>query len=330
MSWGEVKKINSNMEKPLNIQMIEQAWAMQISDASVDWGFRQEGYVGQALWYYGELWKYADEDTMEIIVALPTIDSIVSSTIAMDAISASTIAREAIYASSLAVAKYSCALAGYDASKVADMAALAQSSAAMEAVTASTIAMEAVTASTIAMEAVSSSSIARTAVLGESAALKKVQGSAMAIGKFAAGCAGLNPSAYADMAAVASASAAMSAIAASSTAMSAIESSNVAISTLNSKLSFTEKTGITCGANSSLQTYASGVYWVSQAWNSSSDSNTSYSLIIGLRSGNKLNLGNFSTTKTRQNINKFVSPLAFATTFTSTLNYAGVRYCKIG
>ena len=175
MSWGETYKINSNMKKPLNIQMIEQAWAMQISDASVDWGFRQEGYVGQALWYYGELWKFADEDTMEIIVALPTIDSIVSSTIA----------KEAIYASSLAVAKYACALAGYDASTVADMAALAQSSAAMEAVT----------ASTIAMEAVSSSSIARTAVLGESAALKKVQASAMAIGKFAAGCAGLDPSA---------------------------------------------------------------------------------------------------------------------------------------
>ena len=247
----DLTTVNSNMEKPLNVQLIEQTWAMGMTDESMNWGFRQDGYVGEALWFYGQLWKYAPA-AMETICGLPTIDSIAASTIAMDALSASTIAMDALSAStiaqsairksSMAIAKYACGLAGYDHRTIADMPALAQSSAgmsavaassvAMSAVAASSVAMSAVAASSVAMSAVSKSKIARDAIFAKSSALTTVQGSAMAIGKFAVGCADLNPDEYKDIAAVAAASAAMSAIAGSSTAMSAIAGSSTAMSAI--------------------------------------------------------------------------------------------------
>ena len=134
------------------------------------------------------------------------------------------------------------------------------------------------------------------------------------------------------MQAVAASTVAMQAVAASSTARSAIENSSTAVNTLNSKLSFSEATSVTCGANSNLTTYQSGMFWVSQAWNSSTDGNTSITIYVGTRtsiSSDKVSLGRLNDAKTRQNVNKFMSPLSFCTTYGSTLSYGGVRYSKI-
>ena len=65
----DLSTVNSNMEKPLNVQLIEQTWAMGMTDESMSWGFRQEGYVGTALWFYGELWKH-NANAMAFIAVL--------------------------------------------------------------------------------------------------------------------------------------------------------------------------------------------------------------------------------------------------------------------
>ncbi|RHV83536.1 hypothetical protein [Butyricicoccus sp. OF10-2] len=191
-----------------------------------------------------------------------------------------------------------------------------------------------------------------TAIQKSQTALNAIAASSMATAKYAAGAAGLNPADYADMTAIAASQVAMAAIAASqvamaavaasatalkavvasSTACGAIESSTVAINAMNAASGFTEQTNMTCQANSSMNAITINTKaWVNEYWNSSSDTNTSVRMLIGVAvvGGGSVNIGNLSTAKTRQKVNKFMSTIRLATTYGSSLTYGGIRYKPI-
>ena len=188
-----------------------------------------------------------------------------------------------------------------------------------------------------------------TAIQKSPTALNAIAASSMATAKYAAGAAGLNPADYADMKAVAASSTAMAAIIANATALNAvvtsstamaavvnsttacraIESSATAIAAMNAASGFVEVTNQVCQANSSMSVaLINKKAWVSQYWNTSSDTNTSQSMLIGVNvvGGGSTNIGNFSVARTRKSVNKFVSSIRIATTYGSTLSYGGIRY----
>ena len=164
-------------------------------------------------------------------------------------------------------------------------------------------------------------------------------GSKLAVGKSIATLAGLSCAAYKDIDAVVASSTAMAAVTASSTAMTAvvnsttacraIESSATAIAAMNAASGFVEVTNQVCQANSSMSVaLINKKAWVSQYWNTSSDTNTSQSMLIGVNvvGGGSTNIGNFSVARTRKSVNKFVSSIRIATTYGSALSYGGIRY----
>ena len=174
-------------------------------------------------------------------------------------------------------------------------------------------------------------------------------GSKLAVGKSIATLAGLSCSAYKDIDAVAASSTAMAAIIANATALNAvvtsstamaavvnsttacraIESSATAIAAMNAASGFVEVTNQVCQANSSMSVaLINKKAWVSQYWNTSSDTNTSQSMLIGVNvvGGGSTNIGNFSVARTRKSVNKFVSSIRIATTYGSALSYGGIRY----
>ena len=174
-------------------------------------------------------------------------------------------------------------------------------------------------------------------------------GSKLAVGKSVATLAGLSCSAYKDIDAVAASSTAMAAIIANATALNAvvtsstamaavvnsttacraIESSATAIAAMNAASGFVEVTNQVCQANSSMSVaLINKKAWVSQYWNTSSDTNTSQSMLIGVNvvGGGSTNIGNFSVARTRKSVNKFVSSIRIATTYGSALSYGGIRY----
>ena len=164
----------------------------------------------------------------------------------------------------------------------------------IDAVAASQVAMAAVAASQVAMAAIAASQVAMAAVAASATALK--------------------------------------AVVASSTACGAIESSTVAINAMNAASGFTEQTNMTCQANSSMNAITINTKaWVNEYWNSSSDTNTSVRMLIGVAvvGGGSVNIGNLSTAKTRQKVNKFMSTIRLATTYGSSLTYGGIRYKPI-
>ena len=240
------------------------------------------------------------------------------------------------------------------------MAAVAASSTAMTAVAASSTAMAAIVAAPVAMAALWRSDTAIKALQANATAWKTFTGASSSVmGKTVAILAGLNPSSYADMTAIAASSTAMTAVAASSTAMTAIianstalnavvtsstamaavvnsttacraiESSATAIAAMNAASGFVEVTNQVCQANSSMSVaLINKKAWVSQYWNTSSDTNTSQSMLIGVNvvGGGSTNIGNFSVARTRKSVNKFVSSIRIATTYGSALSYGGIRY----
>ena len=200
----------------------------------------------------------------------------------------------AVGGSKLAVGKSIATLAGLSCSAYKDIDAVAASSVAMTAVASSQVAMAAVAASQVAMAAVAASQVAMAAVAASATALK--------------------------------------AVVASSTACGAIESSTVAIKAMNAASGFTEQTNMTCQANSSMNAITINTKaWVNEYWNSSSDTNTSIRMLIGVAvvGGGSVNIGNLSTAKTRQKVNKFMSTIRLATTYGSSLTYGGIRYKPI-
>ena len=179
------------------------------------------------------------------------------------------------------------------------------------------------------IDAVAASSTAMAAIQKSPTALNAVAASSMATAKYAAGAAGLNPADYADMKAVAASSTAMAAVVNSTTACRAIESSATAIAAMNAASGFVEVTNQVCQANSSMSVaLINKKAWVSQYWNTSSDTNTSQSMLIGVNvvGGGSTNIGNFSVARTRKSVNKFVSSIRIATTYGSALSYGGIRY----
>ena len=230
----------------------------------------------------------------------------------------------------------------------------------MTAVAASSTAMTAIVAAPVAMAALWRSDTAIKALQANATAWKTFTGASSSVmGKTVAILAGLNPSSYADMTAIAASSTAMTAVAASSTAMAAIianstalnavvtsstamaavvnsttacraiESSATAIAAMNAASGFVEVTNQVCQANSSMSVaLINKKAWVSQYWNTSSDTNTSQSMLIGVNvvGGGSTNIGNFSVARTRKSVNKFVSSIRIATTYGSTLSYGGIRY----
>ena len=193
--------------------------------------------------------------------------------------------------SKLAVGKSIATLAGLSCSAYKDI----------DAVVASSTAMTAVAASSTAMAAVAASSTAMTAIIANSTALN----------------------------AVVTSSTAMAAVVNSTTACRAIESSATAIAAMNAASGFVEVTNQVCQANSSMSVaLINKKAWVSQYWNTSSDTNTSQSMLIGVNvvGGGSTNIGNFSVARTRKSVNKFVSSIRIATTYGSTLSYGGIRY----
>ena len=131
------------------------------------------------------------------------------------------------------------------------------------------------------------------------------------------------------MTAVAASSTAMAAVVNSTTACRAIESSATAIAAMNAASGFVEVTNQVCQANSSMSVaLINKKAWVSQYWNTSSDTNTSQSMLIGVNvvGGGSTNIGNFSVARTRKSVNKFVSSIRIATTYGSALSYGGIRY----
>ena len=229
----------------------------------------------------------------------------------MAAIQKSPTALNAIAASSMATAKYAAGAAGLNPADYADMKAVAASSTAMAAIIANATALNAVVTSSTAMAAVAASSTAMTAVAASTTAMAAVAASSTA------------------MAAVAASSTAMTAVVNSTTACRAIESSATAIAAMNAASGFVEVTNQVCQANSSMSVaLINKKAWVSQYWNTSSDTNTSQSMLIGVNvvGGGSTNIGNFSVARTRKSVNKFVSSIRIATTYGSTLNYGGIRY----
>ena len=171
----------------------------------------------------------------------------------------------------------------------------------MAAVAASSTAMAAVAASSTAMAAVAASSTAMAAIIANATALN----------------------------AVVTSSTAMAAVVNSTTACRAIESSATAIAAMNAASGFVEVTNQVCQANSSMSVaLINKKAWVSQYWNTSSDTNTSQSMLIGVNvvGGGSTNIGNFSVARTRKSVNKFVSSIRIATTYGSALSYGGIRY----
>ena len=161
------------------------------------------------------------------------------------------------------------------------------------------------------IDAVVASSTAMAAIIANSTALNAVVTSSTA------------------MAAVAASSTAMAAVVNSTTACRAIESSATAIAAMNAASGFVEVTNQVCQANSSMSVaLINKKAWVSQYWNTSSDTNTSQSMLIGVNvvGGGSTNIGNFSVARTRKSVNKFVSSIRIATTYGSTLSYGGIRY----
>ncbi len=161
------------------------------------------------------------------------------------------------------------------------------------------------------IDAVVASSTAMTAIIANSTALNAVVTSSTA------------------MTAVAASSTAMAAVVNSTTACRAIESSATAIAAMNAASGFVEVTNQVCQANSSMSVaLINKKAWVSQYWNTSSDTNTSQSMLIGVNvvGGGSTNIGNFSVARTRKSVNKFVSSIRIATTYGSTLSYGGIRY----
>ena len=131
------------------------------------------------------------------------------------------------------------------------------------------------------------------------------------------------------MAAVASSQVAMTAVVNSTTACRAIESSATAIAAMNAASGFVEATNQLCQPNSSMSVaLINKKAWVSQYWNSSNDTNTSVSMLIGVNvvGGGSTNIGNLNAAKTRRSVNKFVSSVRIATTYGSGLTYGGIRY----
>ena len=266
--------------------------------------------------------------------------AVAASSTAMAAIQKSPTALNAIAASSMATAKYAAGAAGLNPADYADMKAVAASSTAMAAVAASSTAMTAIVAAPVAMAALWRSDTAIKALQANATAWKTFTGASSSVmGKTVAILAGLNPSSYADMTAIAASSTAMAAVAASSTAMAAvvnsttacraIESSATAIAAMNAASGFVEVTNQVCPANSSMSVaLINKKAWVSQYWNTSSDTNTSQSMLIGVNvvGGGSTNIGNFSVARTRKSVNKFVSSIRIATTYGSTLSYGGIRY----
>ena len=174
--------------------------------------------------------------------------------------------------------------------------------------------MTAVAASQVAMAAVAASSVAMAAIIANATALNAVVTSSVA------------------MTAVAASATALKAVVASSTACGAIESSTVAIKAMNAASGFTEQTNMTCQANSSMNAITINTKaWVNEYWNSSSDTNTSIRMLIGVAvvGGGSVDIGNLSTAKTRQKVNKFMSTIRLATTYGSGLPYGGIRYKPI-
>ena len=213
--------------------------------------------------------------------------------------------------SKLAVGKSIATLAGLSCSAYKDIDAVAASSTAMTAVAASSTAMAAVAASSTAMTAIIANSTALNAVVTSSTAMAAVAASSTA------------------MAAVAASSTAMAAVVNSTTACRAIESSATAIAAMNAASGFVEVTNQVCQANSSMSVaLINKKAWVSQYWNTSSDTNTSQSMLIGVNvvGGGSTNIGNFSVARTRKSVNKFVSSIRIATTYGSALSYGGIRY----
>ena len=259
------------------------------------------------------------------------IDAVAASSTAMAAVAASSTAMTAIIANATAlnaVVTSSTAMAAVAASSTA-MAAIIANATALNAVVTSSTAMTAVAASSTAMAVVAASSTAMAAIQKSQTALNAIAASSMATAKYAAGAAGLNPADYADMKAVAASSTAMAAVVNSTTACRAIESSATAIAAMNAASGFVEVTNQTCQANSSMSVaLINKKAWVSQYWNTSSDTNTSQSMLIGVNvvGGGSTNIGNFSVARTRKSVNKFVSSIRIATTYGSTLSYGGIRY----
>ena len=226
----------------------------------------------------------------------------------------------AVSGSGVAVGKMVATIAGLSCSAYADMTAVAASSTAMTAIFRSDAALQAIAKSATAQAAVSNAS---SSVMAKTVAI----------------LANLDPNSYADMTAIASSSTAMAAVAASSTAMAAvvnsttacraIESSATAIAAMNAASGFVEVTNQVCQANSSMSVaLINKKAWVSQYWNTSSDTNTSQSMLIGVNvvGGGSTNIGNFSVARTRKSVNKFVSSIRIATTYGSALSYGGIRY----
>ena len=220
------------------------------------------------------------------------------------------------------------------------MTAIIANSTALNAVVTSSTAMATIVAAPVAMAALWRSDTAIKALQANATAWKTFTGASSSVmGKTVAILAGLNPSSYADMTAIAASSTAMTAVAASSTAMAAvvnsttacraIESSATAIAAMNAASGFVEVTNQVCQANSSMSVaLINKKAWVSQYWNTSSDTNTSQSMLIGVNvvGGGSTNIGNFSVARTRKSVNKFVSSIRIATTYGSALSYGGIRY----
>ena len=250
----------------------------------------------------------------------------------MKAVAASSTAMAAVAASSTAMTAIianSTALNAVVTSSTA-MAAVAASSTAMAAVAASSTAMATIVAAPVAMAALWRSDTAIKALQANATAWKTFTGASSSVmGKTVAILAGLNPSSYADMTAIAASSTAMAAVVNSTTACRAIESSATAIAAMNAASGFVEVTNQVCQANSSMSVaLINKKAWVSQYWNTSSDTNTSQSMLIGVNvvGGGSTNIGNFSVARTRKSVNKFVSSIRIATTYGSALSYGGIRY----
>ena len=203
--------------------------------------------------------------------------------------------------SKLAVGKSIATLAGLSCSAYKDI----------DAVAASSVAMAAVASSQVAMTAVAASQVAMTAIIDNPTALNAVVTSQVA------------------MTAVAASQVAMAAVVNSTTACRAIESSATAIAAMNAASGFVEATNQLCQPNSSMSVaLINKKAWVSQYWNSSNDTNTSVSMLIGVNvvGGGSTNIGNLNAAKTRRPVNKFVSSVRIATTYGSSLTYGGIRY----
>ena len=226
--------------------------------------------------------------------------------------------------SKLAVGKSIATLAGLSCADYADIDAVAASQVAMAAIIGNSTALNAVVTSQVAMAAIIANATALNAVVTSSVAMAAVAASQVAMAAIAAS--------QVAMAAVAASATALKAVVASSTACGAIESSTVAINAMNAASGFTEQTNMTCQANSSMNAITINTKaWVNEYWNSSSDTNTSVRMLIGVAvvGGGSVNIGNLSTAKTRQKVNKFMSTIRLATTYGSSLTYGGIRYKPI-